>query len=405
MFIVYNINFNINNINTNLFNGLFLIHPILNYIYYALIILQLYIYISKLFNNFYVNITINCSNDTYLYLLKLSICSIFLGSWWALQELTWGSWWNWDNIELVNLFLCVYTINTYHKNIIYKLILNLNKIKIIVLIIFILFYCIRYNILQSIHNFINLNNEYIYIYIYLLLYFVNYIIINVRFYYLYYFNVITDDINNNNYSIYIYILFILIESQFLLNNNYTHVYLSIQTFVFLIIYIRILYIIVFINNLNRLLNPITGLFNMYIYYFSCLVYLNNNSNFIKVHMSLILFLIFMLLSINNYNIILNFYIIDKSTYIILNFKLTFLSYLDVTIYSINLNSEGFNNFKINIWSNIDKLLEVNTQLNIINSYLYSWFEGSINSIIFIFKLNIFYLIIIIKYIIIIILYQ
>ena len=43
------------------------------------------------------------------------IFTLFLGSWWALQEGSWGGWWNWDPSEVFGLFVMLYYLYTLHK--------------------------------------------------------------------------------------------------------------------------------------------------------------------------------------------------------------------------------------------------------------------------------------------------
>jgi cytochrome c biogenesis factor len=38
-----------------------------------------------------------------------------LGSWWALQEGTWGGWWNWDSSETFGLFFFLLPFFFYHN--------------------------------------------------------------------------------------------------------------------------------------------------------------------------------------------------------------------------------------------------------------------------------------------------
>ena len=41
-------------------------------------------------------------------------CTLYLGSWWALQEGTWGGWWNWDASETFGLLLCFRILKFLH---------------------------------------------------------------------------------------------------------------------------------------------------------------------------------------------------------------------------------------------------------------------------------------------------
>lgn len=44
-----------------------------------------------------------------------TIFSLFLGSWWALQEGTWGGWWNWDPSEVFGLLYFIFYITFVHE--------------------------------------------------------------------------------------------------------------------------------------------------------------------------------------------------------------------------------------------------------------------------------------------------
>lgn len=166
--------------NLKLINGLFLIHPIIIYIYYSVLIyiyinLYKYIFFKKLFllNQdyfiFYKNNNVRIKSLLHI-ALKFIVTAVILGAWWAFQELDWGSWWNWDMIEIINLYFILINIKILHLNInifykyAYKIIYFLNN----VLFLFIL---VRYNLIQSIHSFIDneITTQYKYILVYLFL--------------------------------------------------------------------------------------------------------------------------------------------------------------------------------------------------------------------------------------------
>jgi hypothetical protein len=53
------------------------------------------------------------------YLLALLVCSafsLFLGSWWAQQEGSWGGWWNWDPSENLGLIAFLLSLMFIHLN-------------------------------------------------------------------------------------------------------------------------------------------------------------------------------------------------------------------------------------------------------------------------------------------------
>lgn len=47
--------------------------------------------------------------------LLLNLSALFLGSWWAIQESTWGGWWNWDASEVFGLLVCFYNLIRIHS--------------------------------------------------------------------------------------------------------------------------------------------------------------------------------------------------------------------------------------------------------------------------------------------------
>ena len=61
----------------------------------------------------------NCLRTYYYLVLNLksllwNSCALFLGSWWALQEGTWGGWWNWDTSEVLGLVIFLNTSYNLH---------------------------------------------------------------------------------------------------------------------------------------------------------------------------------------------------------------------------------------------------------------------------------------------------
>ena len=48
--------------------------------------------------------------------LVLNLTSLFMGSWWALQEGTWGGWWNWDASEVLGLLVTMGALYHLHSS-------------------------------------------------------------------------------------------------------------------------------------------------------------------------------------------------------------------------------------------------------------------------------------------------
>ena len=53
-----------------------------------------------------------------LFFLILNLFTLSLGGWWALQEGSWGGWWNWDPSETFGLMVMLFYVITLHLNII-----------------------------------------------------------------------------------------------------------------------------------------------------------------------------------------------------------------------------------------------------------------------------------------------
>ncbi len=164
---IYNSNYFLGaNLNTNLLNGLMLVHPPLLYYLYSTY-LYMCIYVTVFKKNY---LFLNKKNSFLMVqLVLIALTTLLLGSWWAEQELSWGGWWSWDLVELLLLNLCIYTIYLCHffypnnNNVIFdfKFLQTTTVLfNCVVLSIFI----VRFNIINSIHNFINIDiyNQYLY---------------------------------------------------------------------------------------------------------------------------------------------------------------------------------------------------------------------------------------------------
>ena len=137
-------------INLSLSNGLVLIHPVCIYITYILYIIGFIFFFSyfKKKNKFIYFFKIN-----FFKIIFISFVALFLGSFWAQQELNWGGWWNWDFVEIIALIFFIASFILYHNNV-YKN-YNLYKNYFLTLIYYILlfFFLVRVDILNSIHSF------------------------------------------------------------------------------------------------------------------------------------------------------------------------------------------------------------------------------------------------------------
>jgi cytochrome c biogenesis factor len=375
---------NIYDLNTNLINGFFLIHPLLIYIFYVLLLL---LFLLTLLNMLDLNYRNNIIYAKLLYVciytkniatvLYLIILVIFLGSWWAYQELSWGTWWNWDPIEIINLLYLLSMLTIQHKSLSY-FIKSFYKIfyKIFFLTL-LLFIVVRYSLVQSIHNFLNVTtqNQYnIYIYIYSIIY-------------IYMFKYtrkskINNYFNNSNYLNYLYkfnLSFFLV--QFLLNIlNFNFIF-----FINYLSYINVLFIALYLlyyilnsfsiaefklkNIINYTVYDLYGLYKLY-YYIRLYKFIHIN------------FFIFILIIYNFYfNIKLSYiYITNYVDYIyILQDNNLITNYIELKLNKIISYNQSifFFNTKLNL--NFSTYDSYSSQLSNINYLLPSWVEYSFNS--------------------------
>lgn len=152
-----NLNLNLNNINLLLVNNLNKYHPFIFYI-------SVYTILSYSFNilnlnyNFYLNFKLNSVvKSSYYYnqlIIFFNLLALFLGSWWALQEGTWGGWWNWDPSEVfgslfgLTILLVIHNVYNY-----FNVLKKFKKIIIYVGVIIFFYFFIQLNFDIVSHNF------------------------------------------------------------------------------------------------------------------------------------------------------------------------------------------------------------------------------------------------------------
>ena len=104
------------NFNTLLSNSVNKFHPALFYItlFHLLASLQLFLLLRQ--SRYAVNLNLNSTTFTSNLFLPIIVFTLFLGSWWALQEGSWGGWWNWDPSEVFGMFVMLYYLYTLHKS-------------------------------------------------------------------------------------------------------------------------------------------------------------------------------------------------------------------------------------------------------------------------------------------------
>jgi len=121
-FLILNLNLNTNNINITsvnllLTNNLNKYHPFIFYLSVIILFTSLYKYINTLFNHshfiqsYFTRVSYLSINNV----LIINLLALFLGSWWALQEGTWGGWWNWDPSEVLGLLFTFTSLLYIHS--------------------------------------------------------------------------------------------------------------------------------------------------------------------------------------------------------------------------------------------------------------------------------------------------
>jgi len=112
-----NIPYSYNNL---LYNPLNKYHPIMFFISY-IYVYHILMYINLFQNNrniYYINYVTfimykNATLKLNVYWLLILI-SLYFGSWWAIQEGSWGGWWNWDSSEVFGLLILTFFLSLTH---------------------------------------------------------------------------------------------------------------------------------------------------------------------------------------------------------------------------------------------------------------------------------------------------
>jgi len=134
-------------------NGLLIIHPLLLYSFYvALIYFGIWIPLLKKTKKTKLSLFYPY-NLPYGKFYVLGIGALFLGAWWSHQELNWGGFWSWDLVEIFLLITVTYVVLRQH----YTSLTQVSYLKTIFFgLNFVMYICsVRYNLINSIHNFIS----------------------------------------------------------------------------------------------------------------------------------------------------------------------------------------------------------------------------------------------------------
>jgi cytochrome c biogenesis factor len=98
--------------NPLLINSLNRYHPFILYLSWLFVPLGL---ATKLSNKALYTANLTRLYDLYTYIVCLAIFTLFMGSWWAYQEGSWGGWWNWDPSEVFGILILFCTLIILHS--------------------------------------------------------------------------------------------------------------------------------------------------------------------------------------------------------------------------------------------------------------------------------------------------
>jgi hypothetical protein len=151
------LNINLFNINFLLLNNLNKYHPFILYTSAAYILFLLYFFLFFQISNFNYFKNFFCFKTQINLVwcnLNLIVSALYLGSWWALQESSWGGWWNWDASETLGLLIFFFIIRIIHStNVINFYIFFQYLSSILIFLIILAYFFIQLNFEFTSHNF------------------------------------------------------------------------------------------------------------------------------------------------------------------------------------------------------------------------------------------------------------
>lgn len=113
-----NLSYGVWALNTLLTNALNKYHPLIFYfsvsLFFSLSTISPNTYFAK--TPFALSFLTNLTLRNSWLVITTNLLSLFLGSWWALQEGTWGGWWNWDSSETFGLEISLIALLFTHSS-------------------------------------------------------------------------------------------------------------------------------------------------------------------------------------------------------------------------------------------------------------------------------------------------
>ena len=104
-------------LNSLLLNSLNHYHPFILYSSFVIVAVTLFTHSDREFRHkLYTYALCRNTHQTIGRIsLTISVLALSLGSWWAVQEGTWGGWWNWDTSEVLGWLVSLYILVTLHS--------------------------------------------------------------------------------------------------------------------------------------------------------------------------------------------------------------------------------------------------------------------------------------------------
>ena len=140
--------------NILLSNSINKFHPAL---FYTSLLIVVNVYTSNIIistNSFTMNTLIKSFSYYTNKSIIIIIFTLFLGSWWALQEGSWGGWWNWDPSEVLGLLVMLIHLVYLHRSVkLYNYITSVQYINLCWQLIFFAYIFIQFNFDLVSHNF------------------------------------------------------------------------------------------------------------------------------------------------------------------------------------------------------------------------------------------------------------
>ena len=143
-------------LNTLLTNVLNRYHPLVFYfsVFFLLAALIAMWWGSAARASFAQSRTILTSRSLTWVAVLINLLALWMGSWWALQEGTWGGWWNWDSSETFGLLVSLIGISTTHSLLRVSTFQNyLTKFTAMILLFIVSYFFIQLNFELVSHNF------------------------------------------------------------------------------------------------------------------------------------------------------------------------------------------------------------------------------------------------------------